>query len=253
MLILSLDPSLAFIMSNLALVKRGDFAFDPFVGTASILVSLAHLGCTTFGADIDPRVLRGMMYAGKADQTVDDTKRDIFENFVAYGLDIPDLVRLDNHILDRHCRFNNSSSSSSSTSNNKDSMMDEGMFDVIVTDPPYGIRAGAKKSGRKKEVTYVVAADKRQDHIPSTQHYPVEEVMLDLLHNAARSLVCGGRLCYLIPTVLQFSVSDLPTHPCLRFVVMCEQQLSTRHGRHAVVMEKYRYKICCRTYPWNHF
>jgi hypothetical protein len=44
-------------------------------------------------------------------------------------------------------------------------------------------------SGKRKQVTYTVSADRRQDHIPSTQHYAVEEVMLDLLHTAARTLV----------------------------------------------------------------
>jgi hypothetical protein len=36
------------------------------------------------------------------------------------------------------------------------------------------------------------------------------------------------------------TAADLPAHPCLRCVAMAEQQLSTRHGRHAVVMEKHR-------------
>jgi tRNA G10 N-methylase Trm11 len=40
----SLDPSLAIIMANMAGVKRGHLAFDPFAGTASILVALAHFG-----------------------------------------------------------------------------------------------------------------------------------------------------------------------------------------------------------------
>lgn len=65
----------------------------------------------------------------------------------------------------------------------------EGYYDVIVTDPPYGIRAGAKKTGKNVPVTYTIAEDRRHDHIPRTQKYPVEEVMLDLLHTAARSLV----------------------------------------------------------------
>lgn len=43
----SLDPSLAIIMANMAGVRRGHLAFDPFAGTASILVALAHFG--TFG------------------------------------------------------------------------------------------------------------------------------------------------------------------------------------------------------------
>jgi tRNA (guanine10-N2)-methyltransferase len=60
---------------------------------------------------------------------------------------------------------------------------------VIVSDPPYGIRAGAKKTGRSQPVTYSIPEERRHDHIPSTQRYPVEEVMLDLLHTAARALV----------------------------------------------------------------
>ncbi len=62
------------------------------------------------------------------------------------------------------------------------------MYDAIVTDPPYGIRAGAKKSGRKGVCEYVVPEDRRTDHVPATQGYPVEEVVLDLLHVAATSL-----------------------------------------------------------------
>jgi hypothetical protein len=196
-----------------------------------------------------------MMYAGKADKSTDDTKRDIFENFKVYGLEAPELIRMDNHVLDRHISLkkrgggegdqaiSSSSSCGIGSGNNSGSGSGDsfvGMFDVIVTDPPYGIRAGAKKSGKKKQVTYTISEDRRHDHVPSTQHYPVEEVMLDLLHNAARTLVQGGKLCYLIPTILGFCEGDLPVHPCLRFITMCEQQLSTRHGRHAVMMEKYR-------------
>ena len=44
-------------------------------------------------------------------------------------------------------------------------------------------------AGKSKGVDYTVPPDKRADHIPSTQKYPVEEVLLDLLHTAARSLV----------------------------------------------------------------
>lgn len=44
-------------------------------------------------------------------------------------------------------------------------------------------------TGKRKQVDYTVSADRRLDHIPSTQHYAVEEVMLDLLHAAARMLV----------------------------------------------------------------
>ncbi len=44
------------------------------------------------------------------------------------------------------------------------------------------------------------------------------QVMLDLLHTSARSLVTGGRLAYLIPTTYDFSEADLPVHPCMQMV-----------------------------------
>jgi tRNA (guanine10-N2)-methyltransferase len=39
-------------------VKKGDFVYDPFVGTGSILVAASHYGAQTFGADIDIRIVR---------------------------------------------------------------------------------------------------------------------------------------------------------------------------------------------------
>lgn len=231
----SLDDSLAFILANISGVKRGMLAYDPFVGTASILVALTHFGAFCTGSDIDPRVLRGEMHAGttsdndepapattqdktatavpeqdnstavpktkdysiaaatakKSRQTKKDdaTKRNIFENFKTYGLPKPELIRMDNHLFDRHfdsSHFYSARGAENPTSNGTAS---EGYFDVIVTDPPYGIRAGAKKTGKNKPVTYSIAEERRHDHIPSVQRYPVEEVMLDLLHTAARSLV----------------------------------------------------------------
>lgn len=173
----SLDDSLALMLSNMCGVRKGTIAYDPFVGTASILVALSHFGAFCVGSDIDPRVLRGEMYAGPVDRSKDTTKRDIIENFKAYGLQVPELVRMDNHALDRHCYFGSANS------------VYAGMFDVIVTDPPYGIRAGARKSGKAKPVTYNIDDNDRSTHVPSTQNYPVEEVMLDLMHTAAKVLV----------------------------------------------------------------
>lgn len=49
----------------------------------------------------------------------------------AYDLPAPELMRLDNHLADTH--FNRTVFSN--------------FFDAIVTDPLYGIRAGARKSG----------------------------------------------------------------------------------------------------------
>jgi len=247
----SLDHSLALIMANLAGAKSGCMALDPFVGTASILVALSHFGAQCFGTDIDVRVLKGAMYAGgsrhpgekdeasttfvpgvghlppspppSSEGAGGGAKRDIFETFRSYGLAAPELIRMDLHLLDRHLQSGV-----------------EAVFDVIVTDPPYGIRAGGRKSGKTNGCSYTVPEKDRPDHIPSTQNYPVEEVMLDLLHASARLLAVGGSLCYLIPTSYEFDVDDLPKHPCLELTRLCHQGLSTRHGRHAVVMRKVR-------------
>ena len=134
----SLDPALALIMANLGLVDRHRIVLDPFVGTGSILVAVAHFEALCVGADIDLRVLSGGMYAGTGDRSV---KRSIFENFHSYGLPIPELIRLDNHLLDRHMYC------PSSNVNNSPDLPFAGYFDAIVCDPPYGIRAGAKKTG----------------------------------------------------------------------------------------------------------
>ena len=142
------------ILSNIAQVKNGDFALDPFVGTASILVALSHFGCQCFGTDIDIRILKGDMYAGhkpanKNTKKNNIQKRNIFENFIEYGLVRPEIIRLDNHLLERHYKIRPNLYLNNNTNNREDgeieiskSHMYEGMFEVIVTDPPYGIRAG---------------------------------------------------------------------------------------------------------------
>ena len=78
----------------------------------------------------------------------------------------------------------------------------------------------------------------------------------------------GGRLLYLIPTTYDFSIRDLPVHPCFSlvdvsplhdsttraskanrifffvFCKLCVQGLSTRHGRHLVILQKSRRYTC---------
>lgn len=39
-----MDTQLSLLMANQAKVKQGDFVFDPFVGTGSLLVSAAKFG-----------------------------------------------------------------------------------------------------------------------------------------------------------------------------------------------------------------
>lgn len=113
------------------------------------------------------------MFAGKRDGLAAPVDRSIWDNFKTYGLDTPEIIRLDNHLFDRHY-----------------SASYRGFFDAIVTDPPYGIRAGAKKSGRlsSRRPLGPIPDELIESHVPATQQYAVEEVMLDLLSLAAYSL-----------------------------------------------------------------
>jgi tRNA G10 N-methylase Trm11 len=43
-----------------------------------------------------------------------------------------------------------------------------GLFDAILTDPPYGIRAGARKSGRAGD-SLMISDEQRESHYPATQ------------------------------------------------------------------------------------
>ena len=244
----SLDPELALTMANLGHVAKGSAVFDPFVGTGSLALAAAELGGVTWGTDIDYRVV----VLGKRG-------RDVRSNFDQRGLKHPELIRCDNSIPalcpggpNRGVGSSSDSSSSDSdtSANTRDprahlTQLGRGgvpFFDAVVTDPPYGVRAGARKSGVKPSsasntdqkavgatslaaetdasdgnaaVTASaaasndgVAADAAEKaassgpHFPPTQVYDGEEVVIDLLDTAARLLVKGGRLVYLYPCVV---------------------------------------------------
>lgn len=221
----SMDAELSLVMTNLARVEgssSGCVAFDPFVGTGSILLACGLRGARCVGTDIDLRVLRG-----------DGKPTDVISNFRQYGLPRPELIRSDNSLYHRHYR-------------------DHGpLYDAIVTDPPYGIRAGARKSGSRKEAR-AISDEHRGDHIAQTRPYAVSDVMADLLDVAARTLTVGGRLVYVIPSLSDDNDNDnggpeggfdedtdLPRHDCLRLLYTCFQPLQhPALGRRTVTMEK---------------
>ncbi|KAG2422078.1 hypothetical protein HYH02_015518, partial [Chlamydomonas schloesseri] len=143
----SMDAEIAFIMCNQAKVRRGQLMLDPYAGTGSILVAAAHYGAKVMGTDIDIKVLReGKPGPGGTDRVC------IGSNFTQYGLPQPvGLIRLDTHKHPLRPDL-------------------QEVLHAIIGDPPYGVRAGGKKSGAKPEL-----ADKRNPitdpstHIPATQ------------------------------------------------------------------------------------
>lgn len=61
------------------------------------------------------------------------------------------------------------------------------VFDAILGDPPYGVRAGGRKSHAKPDAFI----RNRESYIPSTAPYSLTECLADLLELAAVLLVTG--------------------------------------------------------------
>lgn len=47
------------------------------------------------------------------------------------------------------------------------------LYHAIVCDPPYGIRAGARRTGSRRAVVKEITPEQRATHIPMTRPYPV--------------------------------------------------------------------------------
>lgn len=206
----SMDAELSFVMASYGQVQKGSIVYDPFVGTGSILLSCALRGAYCIGSDIDIRILKGK-----------SEEENIWKNFEQFNLQRPEILRTDNAIYHRHYRDH------------------QPLYDAIICDPPYGIRAGARKTGSRIDKPRPIPEEHRHDHIPQTKPYPVSDVMSDLLDMAARTLVMSGRLVYVIPSFADFDPStDLPRHECLELIHSCYQPLSPELGRRIVVMKK---------------
>lgn len=105
------DSKLSLLMANEGQVTKRSLVLDPFVGSGSLLVAATHFGAYCFGTDIDYAMIHGTR------------NKHIWDNFAQYGLRQPDVCRADQSNPPWH--------------NLK--------LDAIICDPPYGIRAGAKR------------------------------------------------------------------------------------------------------------
>lgn len=81
----SMDPQLSLIMSNQALVSKGDLVFDPFVGTGSLLVCAAKFGAYVMGTDIDYMMLHAKNRPSRITQKVREKDESIRANLVQYN------------------------------------------------------------------------------------------------------------------------------------------------------------------------
>lgn len=205
----SMDTELAFLAANMCQVKKSSLVIDPFVGTGGLLIPAAALGAITMGLDIDMRVIK----LGKVDKS--KQRVNVWTNFSDYCLSAPvGLLRCDIH-------------------RNPFRKDLEEIFDAVLADPPYGVRAG----GRKSKADPNMRIPEREKHYASTAQYSLRECLGDLLEWSAHALVMGGRLAYWVPS-LPDAPDTLPSHPMLTLIYNCEQVLGGRYNRRLIVMEK---------------
>lgn len=228
----SMDAEMALLMANFAHARPGGVILDPFCGTGSMLVAAAHYGAMTMGIDIDCRVIKygksAATKSGKFGVKADDAPSvNVWSNFEQYGLPPPlALIHGDLHALPTR-KFGL-----------------EGMIQGIVADPPYGVRAGGRKSGGRKPVTedYIIPDELRDGHIPSTSPYLFGEMNDDLMELAARFLPIGGRLTFFLPGVLADTEEEVrelvPSHPALRLRWHSLETFNEAWGRRLVTYEK---------------
>lgn len=207
----TLDNELAFIMTNMVQVQRGQFVLDPFCGTGGLLLGCAQREAICLGSDLDRRVLRGW---GVSYEHLDGTtnerlakafsKTNIKQNFRHYNLTEPDIVNSD--IL-------------------KSPWRPTQWVDVILTDPPYGVRAMARSNA--------------DGAIEATR------LIEGLITLASQLLKTNGRLAFLLPVencrrreelrnTLSFAVQNgflINTRPCY-------QELGGGLGRYAVLLTR---------------
>eukprot|EP00842_Homolaphlyctis_polyrhiza_P002358 jgi/Hompol1/3122/HPOL_003125-RA len=205
----SMDAELSLVMANQALARPGTLILDPFVGTGSFLVSCSHFGAYTLGSDIDGRQIRGT------------SEKNVDSNVKQY--------KLESRVLDSIiCDIANHS------------WRDGEWWDAIVCDPPYGVRAGAKRIASNPDTKPTFSAIKAngEPRYPQTIVYEMEDVIVDLVSFAASHLVPGGRLVFWLPTMNeQYEPQDIPTHSRLVLIANSEQSFG-KWSRRLITMEK---------------
>ncbi|KAI0762102.1 tRNA guanosine-2'-O-methyltransferase [Trametes elegans] len=176
----SMEAEISLLMANQTLAAPGKLMYDPFIGTGSMAYTTAHFGAFVYGSDIDGRQMRGKAKS-------------------------PGIIRaaaqydLANRIMDL-CTFDVT----------QNPWRCGGLFDAIITDPPYGVRAGAKRLGRKtprapNEAPPPVHVPRPDDqpYIPPTKPYELSELARDLVLLGRYMLKPRGRLVFFLPTVTE--------------------------------------------------
>ncbi|KAG8213883.1 tRNA guanosine-2'-O-methyltransferase [Butyriboletus roseoflavus] len=174
----SMEAEISLLMANQTQAAPGKLMYDPFIGTGSMAYTTAYFGAHVYGSDIDGRQMRG-----KAKTP------GIIRAAVQYGIAqrIVDLCTFDVTHHPWRCG---------------------GLFDAIITDPPYGVRAGAKRLGRKKlrddrPLPQIPRPGPNEPYIPPTKPYELSALIADLIFFARYQLKPRGLLVFFLPTVTE--------------------------------------------------
>ncbi|KAJ7262228.1 tRNA guanosine-2'-O-methyltransferase [Mycena haematopus] len=212
----SMESEVSLLMANQALASPSRLVYDPFCGTGSITYPTAYFGAHVFGSDIDGRQMRGK----------DGQPPGVLRAAKQYGVAdrIVDLCTFD--VTRNPWRCGN-------------------LFDAIVTDPPYGVRAGAKRLGRKKELSDEkkmanIEHHTQQPYIPPTKPYELSLLAADLVVLARYLLKPDGRLVFFLPTVNeQYEEVDIKCMLCEGMVLVANSlQDFGSWGRRLVTIRK---------------
>nr|CAG4707994.1 unnamed protein product [Naegleria fowleri] len=224
----SMNATLSFLSANMALASSKTLIYDPFVGTGSIIVSVAHYGSHVIGSDLDIRVVRGKNFRQKGNVESD---ANIQTNFDQYGLTRKaglELLRVDmsqTQVWRSMCHKNHK--------------IARPFLDAIVCDPPYGNREGPRKIGRHKPLDPNSTALERENYFPGTITYDVKEMYQDLLEFAAKSVVKHGRMvAWLFNFNEDYSEEVIPQHRCFKLLYNSLDPLNSKYHRRLLTYEK---------------
>ncbi|KAI0730326.1 tRNA guanosine-2'-O-methyltransferase [Fomitopsis betulina] len=216
----SMEAEISLLMANQTLASPGKLIYDPFIGTGSMAYTTACFGALVFGSDIDGRQMRGK-----------EKQPGIIRAAAQYGVArrIVDLCVFDVTRNPLRCGE---------------------LFDAIITDPPYGVRAGAKRLGRKPRSdhqprtqptqAFVSKRVDDQPYIPPTIPYELSSLVSDLVLLARYLLKPRGRLVFFLPTVTdEYEELDIQTMLCdgMEVVANSLQNFGT-WGRRLITIRK---------------
>ncbi|PGH18553.1 hypothetical protein AJ79_00332 [Helicocarpus griseus UAMH5409] len=200
----SMDAELTLVTANMALAGPGKVFYDPFVGTGSFCVAMAHFGAYTLGSDIDGRSFRGK----------DRPKGEsigLVSNLEQYGTQQYYLDAFISDLTNTPIRATR-------------------LLDGIICDPPYGVREGLKVLGsrdsKKREPVLIdgVPSHTLDGFIAPKKPYSFDAMLDDILEFAARTLVQDGRISLWMPTANEDDVElEIPSNPQLELLSVCVQ------------------------------